>query len=63
MAIRTLNVLNSEKIPIIKVKYCFGVLNIQYLLLCLIDNYTRFKQSLPFVTPTANRSGVFRAHA
>ena len=35
---------NSEKIPIIKVKYYFGVCDIQYLLLCLIDDYHRYKQ-------------------
>ena len=37
--------LNNETIPIIKVKYYFGVWNIQYLLLCLIDSVHRFKQS------------------
>ena len=35
---------NSENIPINKVKYYFGFWDIQYLLLCLMENYRIYKQ-------------------
>ena len=43
--------------------YYFGVWNIHYLLLCLIDNYHQCKQSSQFVTPEANIGRTPSAHA
>ena len=56
--------LNSEKIPIITVtvKHYFGFWNIQFLLLCLIDNYMYhlYKQSSQFITREANPAFMSR---
>ena len=56
---------NSEKIPIITVKYYLWVKNIQYLLLCLIHYYHPYKQSsqLVNVTQEANTSGTLSTNS